>query len=166
MSFLERIFSTLREFLIPFKRKGIWSWWQFSLWFWTKQNSVQLIIKWKTVTTIIFFPIWKETEIYFSDYIIIFCNNNRKAYFSKIIICFNCYAVSHLLINWLSWLIRIIRYITPGCQDNSLIFDIYIYCIAPDSRCSRSRGIEPCEVWDPQHEDMMYDIVYCNVMKI
>ena len=51
-------------FEIPFKLKGVWSQWQFSFWLWTKRNSNWLKIKRKTVTTIIFFSVWKESEIY------------------------------------------------------------------------------------------------------
>ena len=40
--------------LSPFKLKGIWSWWQYFFWLWTKRNPVWFIIKRKIFTTIIF----------------------------------------------------------------------------------------------------------------
>ena len=47
----------------PFTLNGIWSWWQFSFWFWT-QIEFHLVqkIKRKTVTTIRSHSMWKEME--------------------------------------------------------------------------------------------------------
>ena len=36
-----------------FKLNGIWSWWKFSFWFWTKWNSIYVKIEMNPVTTII-----------------------------------------------------------------------------------------------------------------
>jgi len=56
-------------FSIPFRLERIWSCWQFSFGLWTtKRNSVGFIIKRKTSTAIIFLPIRKESEIYFSEW--------------------------------------------------------------------------------------------------
>ena len=52
-------------FPIPFTLNGIWSWWQFSLQFLTKWNSIWFKIERKTVTTIISHSIWKEIEYEF-----------------------------------------------------------------------------------------------------
>ena len=46
---------------------GIWSWWKFSIQFWTKSISIWFPIKRKAVTTIIFHSIWKEMDIYFCE---------------------------------------------------------------------------------------------------
>ena len=46
-------------FSFPFKWNGIWSWWQFYFWFWTKLKSICFEIERKTVTTIISHSIWK-----------------------------------------------------------------------------------------------------------
>ena len=47
--------------------KGIRSWWQFSFWLWTQRNSVESIIRRKTINTIVFLSVWKELEKYFSE---------------------------------------------------------------------------------------------------
>ena len=55
------------SYLFPFELKGIRSWWQFSLRFWTKWISIWFIIERKTVIMIISHSMWKEMEILFSQ---------------------------------------------------------------------------------------------------
>ena len=54
-------------FPFPFTSNGMWSWWQFSFRFWTKWNSIWFRIVKKTVATIIFHSISKDTEIHFRE---------------------------------------------------------------------------------------------------
>ena len=52
--------------IMVLKLNGTWSNWPFLFRLWTKINFDWFIIKKKTVTTIIFRHVWKESVIYFS----------------------------------------------------------------------------------------------------
>ena len=63
--------TRMNIFLITLKLKEIWSHWQFPFWLWSKRYSIWFVIKGKTVTTIIFLSICKESEKYLSEYLLI-----------------------------------------------------------------------------------------------
>ena len=54
-------------FPFRFTLNGIWSWWQFSIRFWTKWNSICFKTERKTATMIIYHSMWNEMEIQFSQ---------------------------------------------------------------------------------------------------
>ena len=54
-------------FLIFSQLTGIWSYWQFFVWLWTKRNPIWFIKKRKHVSAIIFLSIWEVTKTYFIE---------------------------------------------------------------------------------------------------
>ena len=70
-----RLYTEKTRFPFAFKFNGIWSWWQYSLRFWTKWKSIWFKIERNTVTTIYRFEneqnsVWSPNKIKITNKII------------------------------------------------------------------------------------------------